>query len=501
MKKHEQPSLKYINKLKYSLIFGYAAIVIAAILMVTSLALRTTDHTLKNKVISLVSSLNVQMKLNLESYLNRMETIATLAFATEETYQYDATDAGNDEYEAVRMEKAISDNLFGLCIMDNFVDYGIVYRNNRCIGKMSNGTTKQFGDTIFTDMESIITRQRTMDGWAAGYNDNFKRIYYVKRIHENALLVISFYTDELQNVFDNPETMNDMTIRLLNENYNILYSSKNNEVGKPLPKDIASRIQGMSDATVMDDDYLVTVNSCGEDWYVVYSIPTKIILQEQHALRLYILLAALAAAILAIIIGMIFAVKLTRPVESFVSTLDIKAHNDQLTGILNKLSFEELTQNRLASEIRTVPHALILLDVDNFKGVNDTLGHAYGDEVLAKIGSTLRATFSTEDYVGRIGGDEFCVLVNTEPPEHMPYEDFIRTKCEALCDAFHQHYTGDDGKYKISGSMGCAFFSRDGDDFPTLYHAADKALYASKHRGKDTYTMAGEEPEEVSGDA
>jgi diguanylate cyclase (GGDEF)-like protein len=136
---------------------------------------------------------------------------------------------------------------------------------------------------------------------------------------------------------------------------------------------------------------------------------------------------------------------------------------------------------------------MILLDVDNFKGVNDTLGHAYGDEVLAKIGGSLRAIFSTEDYVGRIGGDEFCVFVNTEAPENMDYTDFIRTKCEMISAAFREHYTGADGTYKISGSIGCAFFVKDGEDFQALYHAADQALYASKHRGKDTYTIAGEE--------
>ena len=489
----KQVDVKHINKLKYSLIFGYAAIVIAAVILVATLAFRTTDRALKNKVTSLVSSLNVQMKLNLDGYLNRMETIATLAFASPETYQYDATDPANDEYEAVVMEKAISDNLYGLCIMDNFVDYGIVYRSNHVVGKISNGTINQFGDTIFTDLESIITRQRTNDGWAAGVDGNFKRIYYVKRIHENALLVLSFYADELQAVFDNPETMKDMSVRLLNENYDILYSSENGEVGTPLEESIASRIRGKTDVTMMDDSYLVTVNSCGESWHVVCVIPTAIILQEQREVRSLIILAAAVAALLAVIIGMIFGVKLTKPVESFVTSLDIKAHNDQLTGILNKVSFEELVGNRLAADPKTVPHALILLDVDNFKGVNDTLGHAYGDEVLSRIGSSLRAVFSTEDYVGRIGGDEFCVLVNAKAPENMDYTAYIRTKCEMIAAAFREHYTGDDGKYKISGSIGCAFFNKDGEDFPTLYQAADKALYASKHRGKDTYTLAGEE--------
>ena len=486
----EAPSVKRINRLKYSLIIGFAVIVITAILAVSALAMHTMDKALKNKVSALVSSLNVQMKLNMDSYLSRMETIGTLAFGTPETYTYDATDPNNDEFESLGIEKTISDNLYSLCIMENFVDYGIVYRNNHTVGKISNGTILLFGETIYEKLESLIYNQRTQDGWAAGFDGNFKRIYYVKQIHENALLVISFYTAELENVFDNPETMKDMTIRLTNRDYNILYSSEDEtEVGEALPADITSRIQGQSSATVMDDDYLVTVNTCGDDWYVVCSVPTSIILQERIEIQRLIYAAACGAALLAAIIGMVLSFRLTKPVEHFVSSLDTKAHTDQLTGILNKLSFEEYTANRLDNEIRSVPHALILLDVDNFKGVNDTLGHAYGDKVLARIGSMLRATFSTEDYLGRIGGDEFCVLMNAQPEDGKPYEEFVIEKCEAICAAFREHYTGDDGRYKISASIGCSLFTRDGETFEALYKSADKALYASKERGKDTYTI------------
>lgn len=493
MMQANKPSLKNINTLKYSLIVGYAAIVLAAILGVSVLALQASDSALKSNASSLVSSLNVQMKLNMDSYLERMETIGTLAFAAEETYTYDATDPDNDEYEAINTEKAISDKLYSLCIMDNFVDYGIVYRNNHIVGKISNGTKDLFGDSIYDDLSSIVTRQRTRDGWAAGFHDNFKRIYYVKQIHENALLVISFYTAELENVFDNPETMKDMTIRLTNQDHNILYSSSDkDEIGQSLPSHILERIEGKTSATILDDNHLVTVSTCGDDWYVVCSIPTDILLQEQERIQFFVIIAAVLAAILAALLGMVLSLRLTKPVEHIVSSLDTKAHTDQLTGILNKLSFEEYTQNRLDTEIHTVPHALILIDVDNFKGVNDTLGHAYGDEVLSKIGSLLRGTFSNEDFCGRIGGDEFGVLLNTTPPEGMDYVEFVRMKCESVCEGFRRHYTGDDGTYKISASLGCALFPQHGDDFETLYKAADEALYASKHRGKDDYTIAGE---------
>lgn len=437
----------------------------------------------------MASSLNVQMRLNMDSYLSRMETIATLAFASEEAYTYDATDENNDEYEALNTEKIISDKLYSLCIMENFVDYGIVYRNNHTVGKISNGTVNLFGENLFSDLNSIITRKRTNDGWSAGYNDDFKRIYYVKKIHENAVLVISFYTTELESVFDNPETLSDMSIRLVNHNFDIIYSSVGDEVGKTLPDDIMNRIDGQNSATLMDNRYLITINSCEEEWFVICSIPTKIILSEKNEMRYYIYMAAFIAALLSLLLSIQLSFRVTEPVRNVVSQLDTKAHIDQLTGILNKISFQEFTDNRLKNSLSIEPHALILIDLDNFKGINDTLGHAYGDEVLAKVGAIMRALFSSEDFLGRIGGDEFCVLINTVPDNNTSYEDFVSSKCEELCTAFRNNYTGKDGKYKVSASIGVSLFSKHGTTFSELYTASDKALYKSKQKGKDTYTF------------
>ncbi|MDE6424832.1 MAG: sensor domain-containing diguanylate cyclase [Ruminococcus sp.] len=482
------PSIQNIKRLKISMIIGYTLIIIAAIISVSVLAVKKTDTTLKDKVSSMTTSLNVQMKINIDNYLSRMETIGTLAFAAQEAYTYDATNPENDEYEALNTEKIISDKLYSLCIMENFVDYGIVYRNNHTVGKISNGTSALFGTNLFNDLNAMINRKRSNDGWSAGYNGDFRRIYYVKKIHENALLVISFYATELESVFDNPENLSDMNIRLTDSNYNIIYSSVNNEVGELLPYEIMNRIDYNS-ATFMDSQYLITSNVCNEQWYVICSIPTSIIIKEKNEMQYYIIMTAFIAALLSTLFSIWLSIRLTDNVQRVVANLNTKAHIDQLTGILNKISFEEFTQNRLNNSLPIENHALILIDLDNFKGVNDTLGHAYGDEVLAKVGSILRGTFSTEDFLGRIGGDEFCVLINSYSDFYPSYKDFVAAKCEELCIAFRNNYTGDDGKYKISASIGAAMFPNDGVSFEMLYSCADKALYNSKSKGKDTYTF------------
>ena len=490
---HESSSLKRMKHLKYTLICGFAAITFLSILIVSTLAINKTDTIMKDKVATMTSSLNVQMKLNISEYMARMETIGTLAFASQDAFTYDATDEKNDEYEALVTEKNISDQLYSLCIMENFVDYGIVYSNNHFIGKISNGTVSLFGDKLFPDLHAMINRQRTLDGWSAGYGGDFKRIYYVKEIHENAILVISFYATELENVFDNPQTMSDMTIRLTSADYDTIYSSDENEKsGEKIPDYISSRIKGQNAATVLDNEYLITVSSCGDSWYVICSIPTKIILKEKNEMSLYINITAVIAAFLAAILGMVLSIKLTDVITNLVQNLDSKAHTDLLTGVLNKRSFEEAAENRLAQASDEDYHALVLLDVDNFKGVNDTLGHAYGDKVLARIGHTLTSVFSHVDYIGRIGGDEFCVFMNIRPNSGKEYADLIREKCEMLRSDFSDFYTGDNGDYKISCSMGIALFPEHGKSFKDLYAAADKALYNSKHEGKDMFTFFSE---------
>lgn len=488
-KEKQLTSIRKMRRIKALLIAGYAVIVAGAILLVSVLAIRKTDTVLKSKVSSLTSSLNVQMKLNMESYIARMESIATLAFADEDCYTYDATDPENDEFEALATERSISEELYSLCIMENFVDYAIVYRDNHPVGKMSNGTVALFGDRLFEDLHAMISQERTRDGWSAGYNGDFRRVYYVKEMHENALLVISFYTSELESVFDNPETLSDMSIRLTDGDYNIIYSSdESDELGAALPKDILDRVSGRDDATMMDDSYLVTINRCCDDWNVICSIPTRIILNEKNEMRVYIFLTAAVAGLFAILLGMLLSIKLSDVATEMVTSLDVKAHMDQLTGLLNKRSFEEETQNRLSDTSQEQRHALILLDVDNFKGVNDTLGHAYGDKVLSRVGTTLMTVFSSEDYLGRVGGDEFCVLMNFAP-QAGDARELARAKCEALCGAFRDYYTGSDGGYKVSVSIGVALCPEHGTTFKELYTAADTALYRSKRGGKDTYTF------------
>jgi len=251
-----------------------------------------------------------------------MESIATLAFSIEDVYTYDATNSTLSEYDQLNLEKGISEDLFKLCLMENFVDYGVVYRDNSKLGKVSNGTLELFGNDMFIDLQAMISRDRTHDGWFAGYKNNYERVYYIKQIHQNALLVMSFYTTELEEVFDNPETMRDMAIRLTDRNYKIIYSSEGDELGHPLPDDISQAAQASTSGAVLDDNNLTTVNACDGGWNIVCSIPTEIILKEETQTRKSTSIATAFAAFVAALAGTAFSMMLSDPFKMIALTLE-----------------------------------------------------------------------------------------------------------------------------------------------------------------------------------
>nr|MCR5773561.1 diguanylate cyclase [Lachnospiraceae bacterium] len=164
--------------------------------------------------------------------------------------------------------------------------------------------------------------------------------------------------------------------------------------------------------------------------------------------------------------------------------LELRADHDGLTGLLNKMATERLIVNALErNNAGGVNSALIIIDTDDFKKVNDNYGHSAGDHVLSVIGSIINDNFKGMDVAGRIGGDEFMVFLNS-----ISQEDACR-----LADKLEQLVKGafDNMDYagKITLSIGIATSPEHGNDFETLYKNADKALYDAKESGKACWRL------------
>ena len=185
----------------------------------------------------------------------------------------------------------------------------------------------------------------------------------------------------------------------------------------------------------------------------------------------------------------------TKDICAIVSIMDIsekkfkeaelinKAERDQMTGLYNKTTTEKLI-NEWMQNNRSGFGALMMIDIDNFKNINDKLGHLYGDMILKKLAEKLMLMFRANDVVGRIGGDEFFVFL-----KKMSSEELISTKADEICKLFHNVYREKDILCEISSSIGITLFPKHGNTLDVLYRNADKALYLRKEKGKNGYTL------------
>ncbi|MDD3369890.1 MAG: diguanylate cyclase [Lachnospiraceae bacterium] len=154
---------------------------------------------------------------------------------------------------------------------------------------------------------------------------------------------------------------------------------------------------------------------------------------------------------------------------------------DYLTGILNKTACEQGITEYLETREQQDNCALLVLDIDNFKNVNDRIGHKFGDIVLNRMGSLLQHTFRTGDIIGRFGGDEFLVLLKNVKDAEM-----LENRCNHIIEEFKsiKYEQNTEVDWKFSCSIGAVLLGEERLDFPQLFQMADDALYEAKSFGK-----------------
>lgn len=165
--------------------------------------------------------------------------------------------------------------------------------------------------------------------------------------------------------------------------------------------------------------------------------------------------------------------------------LKIKAQTDSLTQSYNRETAVEMIDDYMKAA-KNVRCALFLMDIDEFKQINDKYGHFVGDTLLTKISAVIRSVYPDENdaVIGRLGGDEFCVFV-----KKIPHSADVHKIAKTLCDKISSvPITGDESNF-VSCSIGVAIFPRHGVDFAALYQCADNALYKSKEELGSCYTV------------
>lgn len=247
------------------------------------------------------------------------------------------------------------------------------------------------------------------------------------------------------------------------------------------------QIKNNTDGTIQveagDEERTLIYHPIGiNDWALVIGINQDYVNERQNGhwkTTSTMLMQLLAILIVFLGIMAVMNVMTKRKDEEKDKQLREKADTDLLTGLSNKLA----TERKIKAYMEENPNALgmmFVLDIDNFKKINDTMGHAFGDEVLRSFGNQIGSVFRVTDIIGRTGGDEFTIFL-----KFLKDDTNTLQEAEKLIQFFKDFTTGEYVKYSPTASIGAAVFPAHGTDFDSLYKAADKALYKAKQRGKN----------------
>lgn len=163
-----------------------------------------------------------------------------------------------------------------------------------------------------------------------------------------------------------------------------------------------------------------------------------------------------------------------------------KAEKDSLTGIYNRGTLQRVIKEKLKESPREL-NALLFVDLDGFKQINDTKGHVFGDAVLKFTAEKMRENFRATDVVGRLGGDEFVIFLS-----RLQSEEDGKRKAEELCALISEGYPIGESLLPLSASVGIAFSPKDGESYEDLLNNADQALYRAKAQNKGGFTVFSE---------
>lgn len=221
-------------------------------------------------------------------------------------------------------------------------------------------------------------------------------------------------------------------------------------------------------------------------WNLILQVNASFVNSQSTQILIYVLLLMLL-----VLVSMFLIFVVLFQVQRHSKDLRRRAERDLLTNLLNKKTFERSVEAMISDHSTKESGALLVIDLDNFKGVNDTYGHAVGDKVLSGVADKMRETFRQQDYLGRIGGDEFAVyLIFPETIKDEERSTIIRSRAAHFGSVIGKIAQENGLEHVTSCSIGIAIEPQHGVSYEELFKNADKALYLAKDAGKNQYYLA-----------
>ena len=269
---------KLTNSLKGKLILTYVGLSFVSILLISSISYFISKNTLTNKVSSLSNNISIQTKLNIDSYLSEIENATSLVFAHDNILIFNPSTSNLNSYEIEKTKKEIDEYLLSVSLLQNFTDFALIYDDGTTIGKVSETTKKLYDmNSIYSDLKNSVKDSKSKSAWLSGKNNNFNKLFYIKQINENSLMLTSIYTYELDEIFEKLNDSNGSSLTLLNDLNDVIYSNNKDLIGSKVEDSISKNIADNTSKIFNSNNSLITLNTCENGWKLINSIPENYI--------------------------------------------------------------------------------------------------------------------------------------------------------------------------------------------------------------------------------
>jgi len=481
---------KVTKKITLHLILSVSLLVaIVIILSVLIFALYVCSAT-KNQAFKSVTSLNSEVGLALDRQLMNLRDSASVVCADDSIGVI--LEAGHSDLENLSDEENHLKNILSkTASVNNFANYSLVFEDGFTLGVLNEDTRNFAGSNdLYTHIATILDNGETV--WTTDVTPEKNLISYIVRLNDTTVMLASLEAEYLTGIMDAADYLDGITGYICDKKFIIQCTSDGTVSAGALVRSSISKMVYTVGGTKSNGEYIVSSSVLCNGWLSVIAVPQNKLLMIIHGPTRVMIPIGITMLIVSVLYTIAMTYRIIGGVDRTVDKLNDKSQNDLLTGLLNKRTFEEYVKNRLENPVTGCSYALVFMDVDNFKGVNDRCGHEMGDEVLRSFAHSMGATFRELDLKGRLGGDEFAVLMEINSTDRMMAIRIVNEACKRFRDRLHQKaHSARQSIPAVTSSIGAAIWKGDGEGFEAIYRKADNALYTSKEKGKDTWTIYG----------
>lgn len=424
-------------------------------------------------------------KATADSYLRKLEGIVKNIFSKEAYVKYDCTAAYDSSSDGAAREKEITEYLAEVSVMDEYAEFGIIYRNNHHLGVVSDSTMSSLSNDVgntFDTVEKILgDSQQT---WYCDADNENGQVFLFRRANSNAVLIVSFYKSQFKNILSESLPDEYVSIYLTDSDYNILYSSKD-DLGK-LNDDYLDAFDGSRNCVASEYNFVAAIKPCVNDWNVVVSLDIRVRTNQYKRMTVF----CASILISALVIFWLVSLTVCSAKNEFVkrNVLFRPESIDKLTGLSNAETAENLIADKIERCVTGSTIMLAIIRVSNYTLIKENYGEAGANEALLKTADALQEFYDGENIVGKISENEFIVFSDFTQYDLFVVHNNIKTNLSELEDKLSQIVLDDD-RGDVKYNIGAAVYPDNSDDYDELYDLAKEALARSMESDRGHYAM------------